>query len=63
MNRTSGIKLSIRHHLISLVLVAVIPVLVFAIGLLGYLSVERSKTLEVNLLGTTKALNTLSQLH
>lgn len=56
-NKTSDKKLSIRHHLVGLVLVAVIPVVLFAAGLVGYLSKERSKTLEVNLLGTTKALN------
>ncbi len=57
LKKTSDKKLSIRHHLVGLVLVAVIPVVLFAAGLVGYLSKERSKTLEVNLLGTTKALN------
>lgn len=59
MNKTPGpqMKLSIRHHLIVLVLVAVIPVVVFSAVLVSYLSQQRSQALEVNLLGTTKALN------
>ena len=52
----SKFKLSVRHHLVILVLVTVIPVVVFATSLVKYLSEERSHTLEVNLQGTTKAL-------
>lgn len=52
----AGFRLSIKHHLVMLVLVAVIPLMLFATGLVKYLSEEGSQTLEVNLLGTTKAL-------
>jgi signal transduction histidine kinase len=50
-------KLSIRHHLIGLVLITVIPVVFFASGLVAYLAQQRSEALQNNLIGTTKALN------
>lgn len=54
---TSSKKLSIKHHLIGLVLIAVIPVVFFAGGLVTYLAQQRTAALEDNLLGTTKALS------
>lgn len=50
-------KLSIKHHLIGLVLIAVIPVVFFAAGLVTFLAQQRSEALEANLLGTTRALS------
>ncbi|HXH74736.1 MAG TPA: sensor histidine kinase [Bacteriovoracaceae bacterium] len=52
-------KLSIHHHLVGLVLIAVIPVVLFACGLVAYLAYQRSEALENNLLGTTRALNSV----
>lgn len=57
MNQKASLKkLSIKHHLIGLVLITVIPVVFFAAGLVTYLAHQRSEALESNLLGTTKAL-------
>jgi signal transduction histidine kinase len=50
-------KYSIKHHLVGLVMIAVIPVVFFAAGLIVYLAKERSAALEDNLLSTTRALN------
>ena len=49
-------KFSIHHHLIGLVFVAIIPVMLFASGLVFHLAEQRSQTLESNILSTTKAL-------
>lgn len=51
-------KFSILHHLVGLVLIAIIPVMLFASGLMFYLAQQRAQTLENNILGTTKALVT-----
>lgn len=49
-------KYSIHKHLVGLVFVAVIPVMLFASGLVIHLANQRSQTLESNILSTTKAL-------
>lgn len=49
-------KFNIQHHLIGLVFVAVIPLMLFASGLVFHLANQRSKTLESNILTTTTAL-------
>jgi len=51
-------RLSILHHLVGLVLIAIIPLMVFASGLMFYLAQQRSKTLENNILSTTKVFVT-----
>lgn len=51
-------KLSIQHHLIGLVFVAVIPIMLFASGLVFHLANQRHETLETNILTSTKALAT-----
>lgn len=49
-------RLSLRAHLVGLVVVAVIPVVFFAATLVAFLARQRIETLEVNLKSTTKAL-------
>lgn len=56
MYKTGPMKFSIHQHLVGLVLVAVIPVMLFASGLVIHLANQRSETLESNILSTTKAL-------
>lgn len=51
-------KFSIHHHLIGLVLIAVIPVVIFSSGLIVYLAEQRSQALENHILSTTKVLIT-----
>ncbi|MBA2405717.1 MAG: hypothetical protein H0V66_13150, partial [Bdellovibrionales bacterium] len=48
-NKTNLAQTSIRQHLIPLVLVAVLPILLFAGGLIAYLAHEESKDLAPNL--------------
>lgn len=52
------IKLSILHHLVGLVLIAIIPVMLFASGLMFYLAQQRSQILENNILSTSKVFVT-----
>lgn len=51
-------KLSILHHLVGLVMIAIIPVMLFASGLVFYLAKQRSETLENNILSTSKVFVT-----
>lgn len=56
LSNSGGTVKSIRSHLIMLVLVAVLPILLFAGGLVGYLSLEQKKVLHNNLNGTARAI-------
>lgn len=59
MNRTATPQRtckSLKFHLITLVVVAVLPVLLYSASLLIYLSLEQSKAIERNLKSTTRAL-------
>lgn len=54
--KTGQMKFNIHHHLIGLVFVAVIPLMLFASGLVFHLANQRSETLENTILTTTTAL-------
>lgn len=57
-SKPSQVKISVRSRLISLVLVSIIPVLIFAGVLASYLTYRSNETVEQSLKGSAKALTT-----
>ncbi len=52
------VKIRLFHRLLGLVLLTVIPMVIFAAGLVVYLADQRATALEKNVMGTTRALAT-----